>query len=264
MKYTPVNIPEYFFVANHKIITISPMNDHHVIATLINGTLTLHGMFLHGSNYTFLARVQSGGDQVEAVYKPAKGEQPLWDFPASSLGKREAAAYEVSAFLGWDLIPPTVYRRRKAPLGPGSLQVYFRHDPLDHYFNLPTELKPRLIQVAVLDVLINDADRKGGHVLLDETGHLWCIDQGLCFHEQDKLRTVIWDFAGQAVPGNLLEDIRKLLDSLQPESDMFVRLTPLLSPVEISALGQRCLSLLEHPILPEYDPRKRLVPYPPL
>jgi len=240
------------------------MDIHPVLTILSNGTMTLRGMFLHGSNYTFLARVQKDGECIDAVYKPARGEQPLWDFPAHSLGKRETAAYEVSSFLGWDLIPPTVYRRRKAPLGPGSLQFYFRHDPLDHYFNLPPELKPRLVEIAVLDVLINNADRKGGHILLDEAGHLWCIDQGLCFHEQDKLRTVIWDFAGQTVPKPLLEDIRCLQDSLQSGSDMYLKLKPLLSPAEIGSLGQRCLRMLANPILPQYDLHRRSVPYPPL
>ena len=128
--------------------------------------------------------------RIEAVYKPARGEQPLWDFPASSLGKREAAAYEVSQYLGWDLIPPTVYRTKSLPLGAGSLQLFFRHDPQIHYFSLVKSERPKLLQVCIFDCLVNNADRKGGHVLQDEDGHLWCIDQGLCFNEEDKLRTV--------------------------------------------------------------------------
>jgi len=239
--------------------------DHSLVKEiLLSGTITLHGQFLRGSNYTFLVRVENDGKYFEAVYKPARGEQPLWDFPSSSLGKREAAAYEVSQYLGWALVPPTVFRTKTTPLGPGSLQLFFRHDPLIHYFSLPASDRPKLLQVCIFDCLVNNADRKGGHILQDEAGHLWCIDQGLCFHEEDKLRTVIWDFAGQSIPGTLLEDIRRLERALEINIELLDNLRHLLSPVEIGALRLRCQHLVMDPTLPLYDQSRRMVPYPPL
>jgi hypothetical protein len=239
--------------------------DHSLIKKiLLSGTITLHGQFLRGSNYTFLARVENNGERVEAIYKPARGEQTLWDFPASSLGKREAAAYEVSQYLGWDLVPPTVYRMKSLPLGAGSLQLYFRHDPQIHYFSMVESERPKLLPVCIFDCLVNNADRKGGHVLQDEDGHLWCIDQGLCFNEEDKLRTVIWDFEGQSIPGDLLTDIQRLAQALEKNAELTDILKKLLSPVEIGALRMRCLRIVSDPRLPIYDQNRRMVPYPPL
>ena len=231
---------------------------------LTSGTITIHGQFLRGSNYTFLARVENEAGRVEAVYKPAKGEQPLWDFPEMSLGKRETAAYLVSQFLGWDLVPPTVYRVKDAPLGPGSLQVFFRHDPSVHFFTLSDEDKQRMLPVCIFDCLVNNADRKGGHIIKDEDGHLWCIDQGLCFHEEDKLRTVIWDFAGQEIPQILLTDVGRLEIGLAGGGGLASTLGSLLEPVEIEAMRKRCVQLIQDPFLPAYDPSRRMVPYPPL
>jgi|WetSurMetagenome_2_1015567.scaffolds.fasta_scaffold264988_2 hypothetical protein len=239
--------------------------DHSLIMKILHsGKVTLHGQFLHGSNYTFLARVENNEGCFEAVYKPARGEQPLWDFPANSLGKREAAAYEVSQYLGWDLVPPTVYRMKSLPLGSGSLQLFFRHNPQLHYFSLSQSERPKLLQVCIFDCLINNADRKGGHVLKDDDGHLWCIDQGLCFHEEYKLRTVIWDFAGQSIPPELLIGIKRLEIDLANGSVIADNLHQLLSPAEIKALRLRCLHLITDPRLPVYDQSRRMVPYPPL
>lgn len=232
---------------------------------LLNGKASLQGMFLKGSNYTFLTCLEDGvGNSVQAVYKPAKGEQPLWDFPANSLGKREAAAYEISQFLGWELVPPTVFRSKKLPLGPGSLQFFFRHDPAIHFFTLSGSVREKLVAVCTFDLLVNNADRKGGHILQDEDGHLWCIDQGLCFHEEDKLRTVIWDFAGRHIPENFIKDIIKLETSLKDNKDLVEKLSGLLAAVEIGALRERCKQLIANPVLPEYDQTRRMVPYPPL
>jgi hypothetical protein len=239
--------------------------DHALVKDIMNsGNITVHGQFLRGSNYTFLARVEKENKRVEAVYKPARGEQPLWDFPERSLGKREAAAYEVSRYLGWDLVPPTVYRAKSAPLGPGSLQVFFRHDPLIHFFSLSEEDRRKMLPVCVFDCLVNNADRKGGHILQDEDGHLWCIDQGLCFHTEDKLRTVIWDFAGEEIPGVLLEDVQRMGTGLTRGGDLARSLKSLLEPAEIGALRLRCTAMIQHPFLPVYDHSRRMVPYPPL
>ncbi len=130
--------------------------------------------------------------------------------PASSLAKREVAAWMVSQALGWQLVPPTVYRR-KGPFGKGSLQLFIPHDPNRHYFSMTDAEKESLKVVTVFDLLINNADRKGSHILWDESGHLWAIDHGICFHRDYKLRTVIWDFIGQPIPQEFLEDIRTFL-----------------------------------------------------
>jgi uncharacterized repeat protein (TIGR03843 family) len=121
-----------------------------------------------------------------------------------------------------------------------------------------------MLPVCVFDCLVNNADRKGGHILQDEDGYLWCIDQGLCFHTEDKLRTVIWDFAGQEIPGVLLEDVQKMETGLARGGDLVRALRSLLEPAEIGALRERCTAMIQHPVLPIYDPSRRMVPYPPL
>jgi len=185
----------------------------------------------------------------------------LWDFPAASLARREAAAFLVSEALGWELVPPTVYRK-KAPIGPGSLQLFIKHDPEQHYFNMdPT--KRQLLRPAVLfDLLINNADRKGSHLLFDDHHHLWLIDHGICFHAEDKLRTVIWDFAGEPIPEQLCADVQSFLARLKPESDLFNQLQGLLSQREIKALANRADHWLTIGQFPEPDPDQRSFPWP--
>ena len=129
---------------------------------------------------------------------------------------------------------------------------------------LTGSVREELVAVCTFDLLVNNADRKGGHILQDEDGHLWCIDQGLCFHEEDKLRTVIWDFAGRHIPENFIKDIIKLETSLKDNNDLVEKLSGLLAPVEIGALRERCKQLIANPVLPEYDQTRRMVPYPPL
>ncbi|MCX6036355.1 MAG: hypothetical protein NTW99_00365, partial [Chloroflexi bacterium] len=161
---------------------------------LENGEVSLQGQFLFGSNYTFLVTVRHAGQEVPAVYKPRRGEQSLWDFPAASLAGREVAAYLVSEALGFGFVPLTVLR--DGPFGPGSLQQYIEHNPNLHYFTFKPADRQRLRPAALFDLLVNNADRKGGHILLQKrTRKLTLIDHGLCFHAEDKLRTVIWDFA---------------------------------------------------------------------
>lgn len=217
----------------------------HILSILASGDIALTGQFAWGSNYTFLAHVKGDGDQLLAVYKPAEGEQPLWDFPRKSLAQREVAAYLTSEALGWDLVPPTVLRL-DGPAGGGSLQYYVDADPERHYFSFEPEQKQRLQPAAVFDVLINNADRKGGHVILDEHDHLWLIDHGVCFHQDYKLRTVIWDFREQPIPGELLRDVGELLAELEPGRTLHDQLQPLLHPAEIEALTERARQLLEH------------------
>lgn len=234
-----------------------------VLKVLENGEITIKGEFVWGSNYTFLAEVRQNGGKLLSVYKPSRGERPLWDFPAASLARREAAAFLVSEALGWELVPPTVYRK-KAPIGPGSLQLFIEHDPELHYFNLDEIDRQSLRPVVLFDLLVNNADRKGSHLLFDEHHHLWLIDHGICFHAEDKLRTVIWDFAGQPIPEPLCSDLQAFRLKLQPEGELYLQLQPLLSQKEIKALASRAEQLLTRGQFPEPDPEQRSFPWPPV
>jgi uncharacterized repeat protein (TIGR03843 family) len=232
-----------------------------VLETLRHGKITIQGEFMWGSNYTFLAVVSKNGEKMMGVYKPSRGERPLWDFPAESLARREAAAYLVSEALGWELVPPTVYRQ-DAPIGPGSLQLYIEHNPEVHYFNLSEADRQSLRPVALFDLLVNNADRKGSHLLFDRDHHLWLIDHGICFHAQDKLRTVIWDFVGEPIPANLLDDLRKFNCTVKPGTDMYKQLKSLLSQEEINALLARAEDLISSGQYPKPESDQRSFPWP--
>jgi uncharacterized repeat protein (TIGR03843 family) len=229
---------------------------------LEQGEIDLKGQFVSGYNYTFLVAVRHAGTEHLAVYKPQKGEQPLWDFPEASLAGRERAAYLVSEALGFGLVPLTVLR--DGPFGPGSLQRYVDYNPDYHYFNFKPADRQRLRPLALFDLLVNNADRKGGHVVVEKrTRHLFAIDHGLCFHEEEKLRTVVWDFAGEEVPPDLLAaltDLRVKLASPGLRDDLAAYLTS----AELTALGSRLEGLLNNPVYP-YPPKdRRAFPYPPL
>ena len=169
----------------------------------------MHGRIAGSSNATLLVTCELGGEELLAVYKPAKGERPLWDFPGG-LFRREVAAYVLSESLGWGLVPETV-RRPEGPFGPGSVQRFVHEDGASHYFTLRDD--PRwhavLMQLCAFDIVANNADRKSGHVLLAED-RLWAIDNGLCFNEHEKLRTVIWDFGGATLEPRVQEDLARL------------------------------------------------------
>ena len=173
-----------------------------------------------------------------AIYKPARGERPLWDFPRG-LWKREVAAYELSAFIGWDIVPLTL-ARGDGPLGPGSLQHYVDALFDEHYFTLleRAEHRPALMRMAVFDIVANNADRKSGHCLLDRQGRIWGIDNGLCFHAEPKLRTVIWDFVGEDIDPGLLDDLAPLARGQVPRA-----LADLLDQEEIGSLVSRAAAL---------------------
>jgi len=231
------------------------------IEILIHGKLELKGQFVLGSNYSLLAVVDHKGRKLKAVYKPMKGEMPLYDFPADSLAAREVAAYVVSEALEWDLVPPTVIRI-KAPFGAGSLQEFIPHDPEDTYFSFEDAVRAELRQVAFFDLIINNADRKGSHILLDRKGRFKLIDHGLCFHADPKLRTVIWDFSGQPIPENFIADVQLLAAKMAEPSPLLSELQQLLLPEEISALAQRIQDLIESPVFPMPDPERRPFPWP--
>jgi len=233
-----------------------------LLALLSTGALELKGQFMWGSNYTFLAEVRLGHEIAAAVYKPARGERPLWDFPEGTLVQREVAAYVVSRALGWDLVPPTVLRP-DGPAGPGSLQLYVEADPERHYFAFSDEERQRLRPVAAFDLLVNNADRKAGHVLLGEGGRLWLIDHGVCFHAEDKLRTVIWDFIDEPMPRELLQDIRSFRRALESDAALQDELGGLLAPEEVTALRARAGRLIRSGRFPGPS-AGRPYPWPPI
>jgi uncharacterized repeat protein (TIGR03843 family) len=228
---------------------------------LQTGKIEITGQFTWGSNYTFLANVSSETEQLEAVYKPTRGERPLWDFPAETLAGREVAAYLISEALGWELVPPTVLRK-DGPHGPGSLQMRVVHNPDQHYFTFDGEARQRLRQTAVFDLLINNADRKGGHILLGDGGKIWLIDHGICFHVEPKLRTVIWDFAGEPIPNELVTDLEKFSEKLKTDKVFRNQLNELLAEDEIDALRQRADELVVTRRFPAPPEDQRAVPWP--
>jgi uncharacterized repeat protein (TIGR03843 family) len=240
--------------------------DDLILTALQRGKINVKGEFVWGSNYTFLAQVEHEGQTLSAVYKPTRGERPLWDFPVASLARREAATYLVSEALGWRLVPATVYRT-KGPIGAGSLQLFIEHDPEYHYFNLSEEDRQRLRPAVLFDVLINNADRKGSHVLIGADNHIWLIDHGVCFHVEDKLRTVIWDFVGESLPAELCDDINRFQLKLEPArdgslSELALTLLPYISREEIFALADRAEALLASGRFPPPSPFRRPYPWP--
>jgi len=233
-----------------------------ILSALREGEMRLEGQFIYGSNCTFLAICTFGGQKLKAVYKPMQGEQPLWDFPIKTLARREVAAYMVSEALGWELVPPTTFRLKGAPMGPGSVQFFIEHDPNTHFFTFKKKEKTQFQKVMAFDILINNADRKGGHFLLNPSGKLWLIDHGISFHEEDKLRTVLWDHAGQPIPREILNDIREMISSLSPQKELFQSLQLHLLPTEIQTLKNRAEGLVNIGIFPLPPEERRAYPWP--
>ncbi len=212
--------------------------------------LTVEGRLPWSSNLTFLVGLADAcagdGTPLMAVYKPHRGEQALWDFP-DGLYRREAAAHGLSEALGWGLVPPTVVRE-DGPFGRGSLQLFVEADYEQHYFTLVDGggREDELARFCAFDAVANNADRKAGHILVGSDGRLWGIDHGLCFHVHHKLRTVVWEFAGEDVPAGLLADLARLVDDGLPG-----RLTELLSGSEAEALVARARHLVGAGVFPE-------------
>ena len=223
------------------------------LTILAGGEMELEGRMPWSSNATFLATVSDGDVELRAIYKPYRGERPLWDFP-DGLYRREVAAYELSVALGWNIVPETVVRE-EGPYGVGSLQRFVDAEFEQHYFTLLEDPKTldQLRRMCTFDLLANNADRKSGHCLLDEDGHIWGIDHGLCFHREPKLRTVMWDFCGEPIPAGLLGDVERLAHDV-PDP-----LARLLAPEETAALMRRAERVLHLKRFPEPGPNR---PYP--
>jgi hypothetical protein len=230
-----------------------------IVQLLSQGRLELVGQVL-SSNYVFLASVDDGDLRTLAVYKPQRGESPLWDFPPGTLSVREVCAYLLSQLLGWPHVPPVVLR--DGPFGAGTLQLYIDADPEVHYFVLRDERHLDLRDVALFDLLTNNADRKGGHLLLDRRGRVWAIDNALTFHAEPKLRTVIWDYAGEPIPAGLLDDLDALQTQLAGRGALAELLAKLLEPEQVGALSARLAGLLRDRAFALPDPTIRQVPWP--
>lgn len=226
------------------------------VRLLAEGEVEIEGRLPWSSNASFVVTLCLDGVSGRAVYKPGRGERALWDFPGG-LYRREIAAYELSDALGWHLVPETVMRW-DAPLGEGSLQRFVDADFAEHYFTLleHDDLVEQLRVMAAFDLVANNADRKSGHCLIDADRHVWGIDHGLCFHEDPKLRTVMWDFAGEPIAANLLDDIARVGEHI-PE-----RLAEWLDSDEQAAFRRRAAAVVRLGRYPDPDPNMRPYPWP--
>ncbi|MEV0271070.1 SCO1664 family protein [Hamadaea sp. NPDC050747] len=252
--------------------------DKPALALLVHGEMEIEGRLVDASNTTLRVILTHEGAEARAVYKPVRGEAPLWDFPDGTLAGREVAAYLVSEALGWNVVPPTVLR--DGPLGPGMCQLWI--DELDEppvgfipayavpegwfpiasardeegdAFVLAHADLPALARMALFDAVVNNADRKGGHVLA-AGDRLYGVDHGICFHSESKLRTVLWGFAGREIPDDLRADLLGLsLDGLLDDH---------LTVTEISALADRIGMLTTLGVFPQPDPDRRVLPWPPI
>lgn len=215
-----------------------------VLTLLRQGEVEVKGRLPWSSNGTFLVDVCTAGQSLAAVYKPLRGERPLWDYPPG-LYQREVAVYVVSEALGWGLVPETL--ARDGPYGRGSVQRFVDARFEQHYFTLVErpEHHAALKRICLFDLLVNNGDRKSGHCLIDDDDRMWAIDHGLCLHAEPKLRTVIWDFAGQALPEKLMGDVARI--AVEPPA---AQLAGLLTDEEIDALARRAASLVERPVFP--------------
>ncbi|MGW1378507.1 SCO1664 family protein [Streptomyces sp. NPDC002446] len=261
-------------------------------AVLLEGELTVRGRIQEASNAVLYCTVDHDGRSAACVYKPVAGERPLWDFPDGTLAQREVAAYEVSRACGWDLIPPTVLR--DGPYGTGMVQEWI--DPPQSSDEVPELLAlvedeepgpgwkavgfaqlgegrtallvhaddPRLRRLAVLDAVINNGDRKGGHLLPGTDGRFFAIDHGVTFNAEDKLRTLLWGWAGEPLPDEAVEVLRGLRKALEDGAPLAARLAELITEAEIEALRERVAGLLSSGRHPEPSGGWPAIPWPPV
>ncbi len=223
---------------------------------LLRAEMEILGKMPWSSNATYLVELTDGALSSRGIYKPGRGERPLWDFPGG-LFRREVAAYELGRAVGLAVVPETVLRE-DAPLGVGSVQRFIDARFEEHYFTMleSGNYQEQLMMIAGFDLLANNADRKGGHLLIDAVDRIWAIDNGLCFHIEDKLRTVMWDFAGEKIP-ELVLDAARLLAGEVPQV-----LTALLEEDEILALVERAEFYLSSGIFPHPPDDHRAYPWP--
>jgi hypothetical protein len=238
-----------------------PEAEREALELLSRGALTVEGRLVDASNATLYCSIRSHGIEAKCVYKPVAGERPLWDFPDGTLAGREVAAYAVSRAAGWNFVPPTVMR--DGPYGPGMCQLWIDLDESVDLIALArrTGYQP-LRELAVFDAVINNADRKIGHLLPVADGHLYGCDHGICFAEEYKLRTVLWQWRGEPLPERAVETLHRLSAALDG-GPLAAELAPLVTRAEIAATAGRIDLMLAsgvHPNPPEDWPA---VPWPP-
>jgi len=261
--------------------------DATVLRLLRTGAMRLEGQLIDASNTTLRAVIESDGTAIRCVYKPVRGERPLWDFPDGTLAGREVAAHLVAQALGWPLVPPTVLR--DGPIGSGACQLWIDEPdgsvPLVDFVaadQVPTDWLPvaaardtdgkpyalahaddsRLARLAVFDIVVNNADRKGGHVLAGPDNQVYGVDHGLCFHVDDKLRTVLWGWSGRPLPpeaGSALRQLRTAIDET-----LGGQLASLLTQAEITQLAGRVDGLIEAGCFPSPPATRSAIPWPPM
>ncbi|WP_432122007.1 SCO1664 family protein [Streptomyces sp. S1] len=255
---------------------------------LARGELTVRGRIREASNAVLYCSVAHEGLEAACVYKPVVGERPLWDFPDGNLARREVAAYEVSEATGWGLVPPTVLR--DGPHGEGMVQLWIEADPGARLLALTEDEEPGegwkavgeaevgegrtallvhadtpgLRRLAVLDAVINNGDRKGGHLLPAPGGHLYGIDHGVTFHVEDKLRTLLWGWAGEELPAEAVEVLARLDRDLAPGAPLATRLAELLTAAEVTAVRARVAALRTAGRHPEPSGLWPAIPWPPV
>jgi uncharacterized repeat protein (TIGR03843 family) len=234
----------------------SPMSAGRRLELLATAEVDIEGRMPWSSNATFLVNLLVEGEQLgQAIYKPLRGERPLWDFEPG-LHRRELAAYRLSEAMGIDLVPPTIIR--DGPHGEGSLQWFVDADHQQHYFTIyeaREDLHPAMREIALFDILANNTDRKSGHVLIDGDDHLWGIDHGLCFAAEFKLRTVVWEFGGEEIGGELLAISAQIADHVPLD------IAALLVDAEVAAIQERAQWVVEHRVFP-VDSTGRRYPWP--
>jgi uncharacterized repeat protein (TIGR03843 family) len=221
------------------------------------GTLELEGRLLDASNATLYCTIRTEELDGCCVYKPQRGERPLWDFPDGSLAEREVAAYEVSAATGWGIVPPTVLR--DGPFGLGMCQLWIEIDESVDLAVLARSKHPGLRRMALFDAVINNADRKGGHLLPTTEGHVYGVDHGVTFHSEDKLRTLLWTWRGRRIS----DEERAVLEQLRADTTLLNRLTELLTPAEVAAYDGRIDRLLRSGVFPHPSGDWPAIPWPP-
>jgi uncharacterized repeat protein (TIGR03843 family) len=236
-----------------------PADDDEARTLLRDGEIDLEGRMLDASNVTLFGTIRAGEVAAECVYKPVAGERPLWDFPDGTLAGREVSAYLVSEATGWRVVPPTVLR--DGPFGPGMVQLWVDVDPGVDLAAFVRRDVPELRRMAVFDAVVNNADRKGGHILPTPGGHVFGVDHGICFSVEPKLRTLLWRWAGTPLPGEAIAVLERLTDDLL--GDLGERLHEHLTRREVRRTQQRVAELLRTGRYPEPSGEWPALPWPP-
>jgi uncharacterized repeat protein (TIGR03843 family) len=266
----------------------APLPEPDALELLTRGRITVEGRMAAASNATLYAAIERAGVRAHCIYKPMAGERPLWDFPHGTLGRREVAAYVVSVATGWEIVPPTVWR--DGPFGPGSVQLWVdaveletdlvdvvragavpqgwlpvldAEDASGDDVTLVHADDARLARMAVFDAVIDNADRKGGHVLAGADGQIWGVDHGLSFNVDDKLRTVLWGWQGQPLPDDAVDVLRALASDIDGHSVLSESLCDLLSDAEVARTRQRLDVLLRRRTFPSPRRGGPVIPWPP-